>query len=584
MIDGILSQIQKPGRYIGGEWNTPKKDFKMSSIKFALCFSDLYEVGMSNLGLRIIYGILNDRQDVSCERFFSVAADMEDVLRSNRTEIFSLESKRPLKEFDFAGFSLGHELGYTNVLNMLELGGIPLKAALRDASFPVIIGGGPCALNPEPMHEFFDLFVIGEAEEVILEMMDVYGKLKEDFKKGKLGKEDLLIEFARIEGVYAPSLYEALYNEDGSIKEFKPRVKGVPVKIKKRFVRNLDAAYFPGAWLVPNIQIVHDRISLEVMRGCPNSCHFCQARTQYHPFRFRSAENVLGLARAIYSRTGYEELALSGLSVSDYPAVEKLLAALVTLFKPTGVAVSLPSIKPKTIVGNLSSLIASIKKTGLTFAPEAATEKLRRVLNKNFDVEGFFRAIESAYGSGYQRIKLYFMVGIPHEEEIDIEAIVSFAARVSELRRKVAKSAAQVNISVNTLIPKPHTPFQWLKMEDLEAIKSRSDFLKEKIKNRRLKLNFHDPRMTILEGLLCRGDRRLSGVIELAFRKGARFDAWQDHFSYDTWMDAFREANLDPAFYLREKPKDEILPWDFLDCGISKEELIRETDKVIAMA
>lgn len=583
MLDDILSQVQKPGRYIGGEWNLPKKDYTSSYIKFALCFPDLYEVGMSNLGLRIIYGILNSQPDVSCERFFSVACDMEERLRSNRIDIFSLESRRSLKEFDFVGFSLGHELGYTNVLNMLELGRIPLKASLRDKSYPIIIGGGPCALNPEPMHEFFDFFVIGEAEEAILEITGIYRKLKEDFKRGKLTKEDLLTAFSQIDGVYAPSLYEVTYGDTGSIQEFKPKASGIPPKIKKRFVRDLDAAYFPEDWLVPYIQVIHDRISLEVMRGCPNSCSFCQARIQYHPLRQRSVENILNLACSIYNRTGYEELALGGLSVSDYSVVEELLNSLVSSFKSKGVSVSLPSIKPKALVGKLSSLIASVKKTGLTFAPEAATEKLRRVLNKDFNLEDFSRSVEQAYLSGYQRVKLYFMVGLPYEEEDDLEAIIGFASRVSELRRRAASRPAQVNISINTLIPKPHTPFQWFKMQDLEGIKYKLNFLKGKMKNQRLKLNFHNPYMSILEGLLSRGDRRLSPVIESAFKKGARFDAWQDYFSFDIWMDAFREANLDPAFYLREKPKDERLPWDFLDTGISKDALIKEYDKVVAM-
>lgn len=583
MLDDILSGVQKPGRYIGGEWNLPKKDFDASPVKFALCFPDLYEVGMSNLGGRIIYGLLNSKPDLSCERFFSPAADMEESLRKNHIEIFSLESKRSLKEFDLVGFSLGHELGYTNVLNMLELGRIPLKASLRDGSYPLIIAGGPCALNPEPMHEFFDLFVIGEAEEVILEITDTYRRLKEDFKRNRLDKEDLLAAFSQIEGVYAPSLFEAAYSDTGSIREFKPRVGGIPARVKKRFLRDLNAAYFPAGWLVPYIQIIHDRISIEVMRGCPNACRFCQARIQYHPLRFRSVKNILNLACDIYRGTGYEELSLLGLSVSDYSAIEELLSGLVGSFKSKGVSVSLPSIKPKALVGGLSSLLASVKKTGLTFAPEAATVRLRRILNKDFNLEDFFGAIEQAYISGYQRIKLYFMIGLPYEEKDDLEAIVSFAGQVSQLRRKTASKGAYVNISVNTLIPKPHTPFQWLKMQDLEGIKSSLDFLKSRVKNGRLKLNFHNPRMSVLEGLLSRGDRRLSRVIELAFKKGARFDAWQDYFSFDIWMDAFREANVDPAFYLREKSRDELLPWDFLDMGVSKEALAEEFNKLIDM-
>ncbi len=583
MIEDILLQVNKPGRYIGREWNAPKKDFAKAEIKFALCFPDLYEIGMSNLGLRIIYGILNSLDGVVCERFFAPDCDMENVLRKNYLQIFSLESRKQLRDFDLVGFSLGYELGYTNVLNMLDLGAIPLESSLRGNEYPLIIAGGPCALNPEPMHEFFDLFVIGEAEEAILEIADAYRKLKHEFKANKISKQDLLVMLSHIEGVYAPSLYEVGYDPSGRVIEFKAKVKGACLKVKKRFVKDLDSAYFPSDWLVPYIQIVHDRISLEAMRGCPNTCRFCQARSQYFPFRHRSSKTILDLSRRLYARTGYEEIALTGLSVSDYPNIEELLGELICFFKPKGVGVSLPSLKPKTMVGNLSSLIATIKKTGLTFAPEAASDKLRGILGKNFDTKSFYNAIEQAYSLGWRHIKLYFMIGLPYEKNEDLDGIIDFSIYASQLRKKVGQPAAQVNISVNTLIPKPHTSFQWFKMENIESIKLKQEYLRKKMRDRRLKMSMHNPYMSVLEGVFSRGDRRLSPVIAAAFRKGARFDAWGNHFVFERWQEAFLETKIDYNFYLQDKSKDELLPWDFIDVGISKEDLLRDYEKVIAI-
>ena len=583
MPDDILLQVNKPARYIGQEWNLPKKDFAQSNLRFALCFPDLYEVGMSNLGLRSIYGILNNIPDASCERFFSCNSDLEGLLRSKDMQILSIESKTPLKDFDVIGFSLGSELGYTNVLNILDLGSIPLEAALRDHTCPLVIAGGPCVLNPEPMHAFFDLFVIGEAEDLVLEFVEVYRKNKDKFKKGEITKQDLLFLFSQVEGIYVPSLYDVTYNPNGSLKEFKPKIKGLPLKIKKRIVKDLNCAYFPKDWLVPYIQIIHDRVTIEVMRGCPNRCRFCQARSQYFPFRYREVKNILDLAGQTYKRTGYEEFSLCGLSVSDYPHAQELLASLINLFKPKSVSVSLPSIKAKAMVGELSSLIASIKKTGLTFAPETGSVRLRSFLGKDFDEEEFFSALRRSYSSGYQHVKLYFMIGLPGEEQEDLDAIIDLSVRVSELRREINKKPAQVNISINTLIPKPHTPFQWFGMQNLESIKDKQNYLRDKMKRyKKLKLDFHNRYMSFLEGVLSRGDRRLSEVILCAFRKGARFDAWESYFSFDKWFGAFKESNIDPHFYLKEKTKEECLAWDIIDVGITKDALIQEFNKVIA--
>lgn len=582
-LEDILLQVSKPARYIGREWNVINKDFDRAKIKFALCFPDLYEVGMSNLGIRIIYGILNNIPDVICERFFSLAPDMENILRSNNLEITSLESRRRLREFDIIGFSLSYELTYTNVLNMMDLGRIPLQASLRDHNFPLIIGGGPCTMNPEPMHEFFDLFILGEAEEVILELIDNYKRLKKEFCAHKISKEELLVRLSAIEGVYVPSLYEVRYDREGRIEEFKPRIKGVPERIKKRFVQDLDKAYFPLRWLMPYIQTIHDRITLEIMRGCPNRCRFCQARSLYYPFRSRGLNKVFDLACKAYEQTGYEEISLGGLSVSDYPYIEELLKCLIDYFKEKAVSVSLPSIKAKALVGNLSKLIATIKKTGLTFAPEAASDRLRGIMAKDFNEEEFFGTLENAYLAGYQHIKLYFMIGLPFEKEEDLEAIFDFCNRVSELRRKILKKPAQVNISVNTLIPKPHTPLQWFAMQDLKEIKHKQDYLKAKVKNKRLKLSFHNYFMSILEGVLSRGDRRLSQVIFRAFKNGARFDAWGNYFIFDKWQDAFNESRMDYSFYLKEKSQEEVLPWGFLDTGIGRDYLVMEFNKLVAI-
>ncbi|MFA5356597.1 MAG: TIGR03960 family B12-binding radical SAM protein [Candidatus Omnitrophota bacterium] len=584
MPDEMLLQVNKPGRYIAQEWNVSRKDFDKAYIKFALCFPDLYEIGMSNLGIRILYSLLNGIPDVVCERVFSCAEDMEKVLRDNGSGIYSLESRKGLGEFDIIGFSLAHELSYTNVLNILQSGSIPLESSMRGNRYPLIIGGGPSTLNPEPMHEFFDLFVFGEAEEAIGEIIDIYRRYKEKYRGSSMDKEELLSILSRVEGVYVPSLYEVCYTPDGRIKEFSPRIEGIPKRIIKRFIKDLNTSCFPTDWMVPYIQTVHDRIALEIMRGCPNNCRFCQARTQYFPFRQRTPDNIVGLAETAYRKTGYEEVSLCGLSVSDFSGLEGLLKRLIGTFKENAVSVSLPSMKPKDFIGSISSLIASIKKTGLTFAPEAGSERMRKIMNKNFSVEEFFSVIERAYASGYQNIKLYFMTGLPFEADGDLDGIVDLCMQTLDLGKKAGRRAAQLSVSVNTLIPKPHTPFQWFRMEDIGGMEYKYNYLRNKLRHRRIRLSLRNPRMSFLEGVFSRGDRRLSRVVYNAFKKGARFDAWDNHFIFERWMDAFAESGIDPVFYLRERDKGEHLPWDILDIGISKEALRNEADKTIAMA
>lgn len=579
-MEDFLLQVHKPGQYIGKEWNVSRKDFESARVKFALCFPELYEVGMSNLGLRIIYGLLNTITDVVCERFFCCEADMEKILRSQHSALASLESKKSLREFDIIGFSLPYELTYTNILNMLDLSGIPLKAKERDHTFPLVIAGGPCTLNPEPLHEFFDLFVIGEAEEALIELIDAYRNLSDKHLISPDGKRELLKAFAQIEGVYVPSLYNVEYNASGGIARFHPAIEGVPEKIKKRVVNDLDNAFFPVQWLLPYVQIIHDRLTLEIMRGCPNRCRFCQARAQYYPFRQRKKETVIELARTAYRHTGYEEIAFAGLSVSEHRDLEAILQVLIPEFKADAVAFSLPSIKPKLVVESLSSLIATIKKTGLTFAPEAATERLRNILGKDFDPDDFFSVLRKAFAAGYQRVKLYFMTGIPSETPEDLDAIADLSFRVSRLPKEIGRGQAFVNLSINTLIPKPHTCFQWQRMESIEEIQKKQGAIRAKIRNPKIKVDFHNPHRSFLEGAICRGDRRLSEVIYRAFINGARFDGWEEHFSFDIWKKAFEESRLDPQIYLREKQREEMLPWDFIDTGISKEYLRQEAEKI----
>ena len=579
-----LLGIMKPSRYLGGEWNSEVKDFDASEVRFALGFPDIYEVGMSNLGIRIIYGALNAMEGVLCERFFAPAADMEKLIRSGGWRMQSLENRRDLAAFDMVGFSLGYELNYPDVLNILDLAGIPLKAQERGSGVPLVIGGGPCVLNPEPVSEFFDLFIIGEAEEALPELISLYRRRSRDYKSGRLDRGSLLAELAAIEGVYVPSLYDVGYDIEGRIVSFAPKSSGVPATVKKRFVEDLNSSFFPRKWIVPYVQIVHDRITLEIMRGCPNRCRFCQARQQYYPLRYRDAGKVKELAAELYKSTGYQEISFTGLSISDYPQISGIAASLMAEFRDKCVSISLPSIKPKSFLGDLSTLIATIRKTGLTFAPEAGTQRMRDILCKDFD-DGIFReALSKAYAAGYQHVKLYFLTGIPGEAPADLDGISALAAEVSELRRKPAGRPAEVHLSVNTLIPKPHTPLQWFPMETMDVIREKQAYLKRKVcGNRRLKAVFHDPKLSILEGAISRGDRRLAGVIEAAFRSGIRFDNWNDSCFWDKWMAAFSGASLDSGFYLREKSPEDILPWDFIDVGVEKRTLIEEFEKVVAM-
>ncbi len=560
-IDELLQGIQKPGRYIGGEWNSVTKEWTSERIKCLLAFPDTYEIGMSYLGMRILYGILNGRPDVLCERVFAPWADMERRLREKRAPLFSLESKRPVKDFDLIGFSLAYELNYTNVLNMLDLGGVPKRSADRKDEDPIIVAGGPSCYNPEPMSDFVDAFVVGDGEEAILEIVEAYKSHKD--KRMKRG--ELLREMAKIEGVYVPSLYAVEYNTDGTLKRFVPK-EAAPSVIKKRVVADLDKAFYPVRQIVPYIQIVHDRIVLEIMRGCRHACKFCQAGISCRPRRERSTKKIVALAEEVYRNTGYEEISLISLSSGDHSEIREMLKELNRCFRGRAVSVSIPSIRVEEMTGELPQLIREVRKSGLTFAPETGSARLRKGINKNIDIEKLLSAVSEAYRSGWNRIKLYFMIGLPDENEEDLDETAALIGMISDLRKETGKSPGLVTASVTSFIPKPHAAFQRYRMERRETIKKKQDFLKDRLARRKqVKMDFHDLDTSYMEGVFSRGDRRVGMAIMKAWEVGAKFDSWREFFKIELWLKAFRDCALDPDFYAaRERPQPELLPWAFI--------------------
>lgn len=565
----LLLQVQKPARYIGGEWNQVKKEWIDDKVKVCLAFPEVYEVGMSYLGQKILYGILNKRDDCLAERVFSPWPDFEEILRKNNLNLFSLESRRPIKEFDIIGLTLAYELNYTNALNLLDVGGIPIRSSERQGTDPIILAGGPACYNPEPMAEFIDAFIIGDGEEVIGEIIEVYKKFGNQ-EPGAGDRKKILMKMAKIQGVYVPSLYEVQYNEDGTIKSFSPKEKDAPEKIRKRFVKDLDSSFYPTDQLVPYIQIVHDRIMLEIMRGCKHACRFCQAGTTYLPRRERSKEKIVELAKEAYTKTGYEEMSLLSLSSGDHSRIAEIIEELNEAFKDKAVSISVPSLRIEDILSKLPVLIAQVKKTGLTFAPEAGTECLRKVINKNIDIEKLLSAIIESFRSGWKKVKLYFMIGLPTEKEEDLIAMVDLLYKISDSRRQIDKKNAYVTASINAFVPKPHTPFQWEAMESFDRLIEKRDILKKNIKSRMIELDFNSFRMSYVEAVFARGDRRLSGVIYEAWSKKAKFDSWKDFFNFDLWSESFKKYNLNPDFYAaRKRSHDEILPWNFIDINPS---------------
>ncbi|MBQ2241561.1 MAG: TIGR03960 family B12-binding radical SAM protein [Clostridia bacterium] len=576
----LLRSVQKPGRYSGGEYGQIIKDKAKVKARFAFCFPDSYEIGMSNLGMRILYGVLNQSEDVWCERVFAPWQDMTAKLREKNILLTAHESGDKVRDFDFLGFTLQYEMCYTNILNVLELSGIPLKAEDRGEEFPIVIGGGPCAVNPEPIAEFFDLFNIGEGEEMLPEIVALYVKMKENGAT----KREFLLEAARtISGVYVPSLYDVEYNEDGTVKSYKPNAEGVPSSVKKRIVENLDTMYFPEAVVMPYLETVQDRIMLEVFRGCIRGCRFCQAGMIYRPVREKSPETLLRQAKCIYEATGYEEISLTSLSISDYTKIPELTDGLIEWTNEKKVNLSLPSLRIDSFTKELMEKVASVRASSITFAPEAGTQRLRDVINKNVTEEDLMRSASIAFGSGKEQVKLYFMNGLPTETDEDIEGIAKLAKATIEQFYATpghSRRAPGVTVSVSCFVPKPFTPFQWEAQDTVDELVRKQQHLRTCITDRKIKYHHHDARVSHIEAVLALGDRRLSKALLLAHERGFGFDAWDEYFDAEAWMKVFADSGIDTAFYAnRRRADDEVLPWDIIDVGVTKEFLLREKKK-----
>jgi len=579
-LDKLLKTVERPSRYIGNEFNSVHKNLDDIAIRFGFCFADIYEIGMSHLGMKILYHLLNSADDIYCERFFAPWVDMEEEMRKNNIPLFSLETKTPASEFDFLGFTLQYEMSYTNILNMLEMGKIPLLSKERSDDFPIICAGGPCAYNPEPLAPFIDFFMLGEGEEMMMEVMDLYRKMKANGAT----KKEFLKEVANIEGVYVPSFYDVSYNEDGTIASFTKNLDSAPDKIKKRIIKDFNNCFAPDNIIVPFMEIIHDRIMLEVFRGCIRGCRFCQAGMIYRPVRERSPKTLLDLAKRLIKNTGYEEISLSSLSTSDYTDLKELTDGLLTLTEEKKIGLSLPSLRLDNFSMELMQKVQKVRKSGLTFAPEAGTQRLRDVINKNITEEDLINASNMAFSGGYGTIKLYFMIGLPTETYEDIAGISRLADEVVSIYKHTPKEIRnknlKVTVSVSSFVPKPFTPFQWVAQNTRDELFKKQMFLKEEIKNRYVTYNWHDSSLSILEGIVARGDRRLAKVIMEAHRLGARFDSWHEHFKPEIWYEAFKNCGIDPDFYnARERSYEEILPWDHIDVGVSKKFLINENEK-----
>ena len=575
--DALLSSVLKPGRYVGGEYNQILKDKNSVECRVAFCFPDSYEIGMSNLGMRILYGALNKDERVFCERCFAPWGDMHKKLEENDLPLCTLERGDPLCKFDIVAFTLQYEMCYTNVLNMLSLGKIALLSKERGDDAPIILGGGPCAYNAEPIADFFDVFSIGEGEEALSELADLYADMKKD---GSYTKTEFLHRAAKIEGFYVPSFYDVTYNADGTIKEYTPLYDDIPKKIRKRIIADLDGAYFPDKFVVPYVETVQDRISLEVFRGCIRGCRFCQAGMIYRPVREKSPEVLNGQAKCLYRNTGYDEISLISLSISDYSKVNELTEKLLTWTDDKKVNLSLLSLRADTFSEELMDRISSVRQSGLTFAPEAGTQRLRDAINKNVCEEEIIDACKIAFARGKNQVKLYFMIGLPTETDDDVSEIPYFGKRVCDAfystEERISR-APNVTLSVACFIPKPFTPFQWDAQDSLEDLERKQELLWQNNRSKHVKCNRHDAKTSRLEAVFARGDRRLSKVLKAAHERGFAFDAWDEFFDYGKWCEVFSDCGIDMSFYAnRNFGEDEVLPWDIIDCGVSKEFLLRE--------
>lgn len=572
-LEKILPYVQKPARYTGGEWNAVIKEWHDVDVKIAFAFPDVYEVGMSHLGLQILYHVVNTRRDALMERVFAPWVDMEELLKKQGIPLFSLESRRPLGDFDIVAFTLQYEMTFTNLLNMLDLAGLPVKSAERNESHPLVIAGGPCAFNPEPLADFVDAFIIGEGEEVIGEIIDLYKAVK-----GK-NRLELLRDLAGIRGVYVPSFYHIQYSANGSVSSLSVE-SGAPEKVVKRVLSDFDRAPFPQKPVVPYMGVVHERIMLEVLRGCTRGCRFCQAGVIYRPVREKTPDTLVRQAEDLVRSTGYDEISLTSLSTADYTRINPLVTELLNRLEHKGVGISLPSLRVDAFSVDLAKEVQRVRRSSLTFAPEAGTQRMRDVINKGVTEENLLDAVTASFKAGWHAVKLYFMIGLPCERDEDLDGIAQLALKVLQagLKCNVSKGRLKVTVSTSSYVPKAHTAFQWEPQDSLGELKRKQSYLKEKLKKeRKISFNWHDPETSFIEAVLARGDRRLAPVVERAWRLGARFDGWSELFKYDLWHQAFRENGMDPGEYAyRRLTYDEILPWDHIDTGVDKNYLIRE--------
>lgn len=588
LSDEILLKIDKPARYIGGEVNSIMKDRERVDIRFAMCFPDVYEIGMSHLGIQIIYDMLNQFEDTWCERVYSPWLDLDELMRREHIPLFALESQDPVKTFDFLGITLQYEMCYTNILQILDLSGIPLRADARTDADPIVIGGGPCSYNPEPIAPFFDLFYIGEGETQYRKLLDVY----KEYRAAGKSRTEFLSEAGKLPGIYAPQFYETTYHEDGTVKAFSPTKPGLPATIRKKLVTDLSDTYYPKKPVVPFIKVTQDRVVLEIQRGCIRGCRFCQAGQLYRPVRERSLEFLKEYALEMLKSTGHEEISLSSLSSSDFSRLPEFMDYLIEVCKERQVNISLPSLRIDAFSLDVMSKVQDVKKSSLTFAPEAGTQRMRNVINKGLTEEVILNGARLAFEGGWNKVKLYFMLGLPTETEEDARGIAELSNEIAKLYYETVpkenrNGKVQITASTSFFIPKPFTPFQWAPMctkeQFLEKARTVKTAVLEQLNKKSIKYNWHEADVSVLEGVLARGDRRLADVIEMAYQRGCIYDAWGEYYKHDTWLECFDACGLSVDFYTtRSRSLDEIFPWDFIDCGVTKAFLKREWKRALA--